>query len=276
MTPRPPRLDARGAGPGDPPTGAPGPAAPDQRVLRARLAGPHERLGVNEVRSVMRRVALGHRDALLGLDRFEDATEGTCEAALRHHWGWRPEASASWTDPAATVVGWRAGVARVLDVARRGGRIAFATGRPASLLPTYARLVRLAVAEGADLAVGSEAGSFSAGGRARCRLWWPEGVAAITDGDALIADAGIAAAEELLFSLELPDLIVADRGFAARGVRAGIEVVALADLDSVALGLTAARGYPITLVPLQDHRPPAAYAVLAALATEEAGRRTDA
>ena len=89
----------------------------------------------------------------------------------------------------------------------------------------------------------------------------------------LSADAAIAASEELLFSGELPDLVVADRGFAARAVRAGIEVVALGDLDAVALGLTAARGYPLTLVPLQDHRPPAAYAVLAALATEVAGRR---
>lgn len=273
MTGRPPRLDDRAGAGGERPAAPTAPPAPDQRVLRARLAGPHERLGVAEVRSIVRRVALGHRDALLGLERFDDVTEGTCEAALRHHWGWRPEGSASWTDPAATVAGWRAGVERILDVARRGGRIAFATGRPASLLPTYARLVRTAVAEGADLAVGTEAGSFSAGGRARCRLWWPEGVAVITDGDALIADAAIAASEELLFSGELPDLVVADRGFAARAVRAGIEVVALGDLDAVALGLTAARGYPLTLVPLQDHRPPAAYAVLAALATEVAGRR---
>ena len=34
-----------------------------------------------------------------------------------------------------------------------------------------------------------------------------------------------------------PDLVVADRGYAGGALRAGIEVVALADLDAIALGL---------------------------------------
>jgi hypothetical protein len=87
-------------------------------------------------------------------------------------------------------------------------------------------------------------------------------VAALTDGDALLADPGVEAIDELLFTVPYPDLVVADRGFAGGALRAGIEVIALADLDAVALGLAATRGLPATVVPLHGQRPAAAYAVL--------------
>jgi hypothetical protein len=244
---------------------------PAKQVLSARLAGRHERVGAAEFRSVLRRVAMGHRDALLGLDRFDALTEGSLEAVARSVWGWRAEASESWTDPERTVDGMRRGAARIVDVARRGGRIAFATGRPASLLPLYTHLVRIALGAGADIALGSQSGEFSAAGHARCRLWWPDGVAVITDGDSIVADVGLRAAHELLFAVEMPDLVVADRGFAAGAVRAGIETVAFADLDAVALGVEASKGLPVTVVPVQERRPPASYRVLAALVNEAVG-----
>lgn len=244
---------------------------PAKQVLSARLAGRHERIGAAEFRSVLRRVAMGHRDALLGLDRFDALTEGSLEAVARSVWGWRSEASESWTDPECTVDGMRRGAARIVDVARRGGRIAFATGRPASLLPLYTHLVRIALGAGADIALGSQSGEFSAAGHSRCRLWWPDGVAVITDGDSIVADVGLRASHELLFAVEMPDLVVADRGFAAGAVRAGIETVAFADLDAVALGVEASKGLPVTVVPVQERRPPAAYRVLAALVNEAVG-----
>jgi hypothetical protein len=247
---------------------------PAKQVLSARLAGRHERIGVAEFRSVLRRVAMGHRDALLGLDRFDALTEGSLEAVARAVWGWRAEASESWTDPDHTVDGMRRAAARIVDVARRGGRIAFATSRPASLLPLHSHLVRIAITAGADIAIGTQSGEFSAAGHARCRLWWPDGVAVITDGDSIVADVGLRAAHELLFAVEMPDLVVADRGFAAGAVRAGIETVAFADLDAVALGAEASRGLPVTVVPVQDRRPPAAYRVLAALANEASAAST--
>lgn len=244
---------------------------PAKQVLSARVAGRHERIGAAEFRSVLRRVAMGHRDALLGLDRFDALTEGSLEAVARSVWGWRSEASESWTDPECTVDGMRRGAARIVDVARRGGRIAFATGRPASLLPLYTHLVRIALGAGADIALGSQSGEFSAAGHSRCRLWWPDGVAVITDGDSIVADVGLRASHELLFAVEMPDLVVADRGFAAGAVRAGIETVAFADLDAVALGVEASKGLPVTVVPVQERRPPAAYRVLAALVNEAVG-----
>jgi hypothetical protein len=138
-----------------------------------------------------------------------------------------------------------------------------ATGRPASLLPLHQEFARLARGAGAHLLDPGEAGPLPT--RSSLSLWWLGGVAALTDGNALLADPGVDALEELLFTVPHPDLVVADRGYAGGALRAGIEVVALADLDAIALGLAASRGLPVTVVPVHERRPAPAYATLQAL-----------
>ncbi len=59
--------------------------------------------------------------------------------------------------------------------------------------------------------------------------------------------------------------MIADRGFAGGALRAGIEVVALADLDAIALGVAASRGLPVTVVPVHERRPAPVYATLQTL-----------
>ena len=227
--------------------------------MRARVAGRHERLGRVEVHSLMRRVVAGERRALLGVDRLSDVSVTELEGAVRTHWGWDPNDAVVTIDPDRTLDRAAAARARVVDVARRGGRIAFATSRPASLLPLHQALARVARSVGGAVCDPGEAGPFQAAGRARAQLWWLDGVAVLTDGAELLADPGLEGVDELLFELGHPDLLVGDGGYAGGAVAAGIEVVAFADVDALALGATAERGAPVTLVPLQDHRPPAAY-----------------
>jgi hypothetical protein len=264
-TSRPPKLD-------DPkPAGRARrePRRPNARaqVMKARLAGRHDRLGRVELHSVMRRVVGGDRAALLGLDRFPGADVPELQHVLTDVWGCDPDASTLTIDPDRLLGGLAEGTRRLRDVARRGGRVLLATGRPASLLPVHQALGRLARAHGAHVLEAGEAGPIAAAGRAALRAWWVGGVAALTDGDALLADLGLDALDEILFSVPHPDLVVADLGFAGGAVRAGIEVVALADLDALALGLAATRGLPITVVPMHGRRPAAAYSVLEGLVT---------
>lgn len=253
----------------------------DEEVLRFHLAGRHERFGFAETQSFIRRVVAGTPEALLGMERFSDLTDGAVEATARHIWGWSARDSSAWTDPHCTIAGMRAGVLRILDVAKRGGVIAFATGRPASLLPLYEDLARLAASQGAEIFSRETSGSstpnasgargFSAGGRARAELWWHNGVCVISDGVDLIADPAMRAAAELFSGGEPPDLVVADRGFAGTAIALDAEVVAFADLDALSLGVAAARGLPVTVVPLQEQRPAGSYAPLSALAIEVCG-----
>jgi Phosphatase len=230
--------------------------------VKARLAGRHERLGRSEILSVMRRVVAGDPGALLGLDRFAGADLAELQTAAAEGWGYRPDDAVVAIDPDRLLEALVVARERVLDVGRRGGRVLVATGRPASLLPVHQAVARLARAAGAHLLESDEAGPVAAAGRATARLWWAGGVAVLTDGETLLADPGLEAVDELLFAVPHPDLVVADRGFAGGALQAGIEVVALADLDAVALGLAAHRGLPVTVVPLQERRPAAAYSVL--------------
>ncbi len=248
----------------------------DEEILRAQLAGRHDLFGFAETQSLIRRVVAGTPEALLGMDRFSDLTDGVVEATARHIWGWSARDAAAWTDPNCTIAGMRAALVRILDVSRRGGVIAFATGRPASLLPLYADLARLAASQGAEIFGDLEfddlkspsiaSATFSAAGHPRARLVWQNGVALVESGGNLISDAAMRAADALFAGSETPDLVVADRGFAGTAIELGSEVVAFADLDAIALGVAAARGLPVTIVPVQEQRPPHCYRVLSTLA----------
>ncbi len=261
-TRRPPLLDA-----------APTPRGPRarrvpsarSRIVKAKIAGRHDRLGRTEIFAVMRRVLAGDPTALLGLERFEHTDLAELRAAATEVWGWNSGDPVVSIEPDRLLNGLVAARERVLDVSRRGGRVLIATGRPASLLPLHQHFARMSRAAGGHVLDAGEAGPIRAAGRAAVWSWWVGGVAVLTDGDALLADAGIEAFDELLFTVPYPDLVVADRGYAGGALRAGIEVVALADVDAIALGLAARRGLPVTMVPLQERRPPAAYGALETL-----------
>lgn len=207
----------------------------------------------------MRRVVAGDRAALLGLERFEPVGPEELARVASDVWGWDSEPARVSIDPERLIAATAVARARVVDVARRGGRVAVATTRPASLLPLYRAVAALVVSSGGELLDAGAAGPFHCGARPAARLWWLDGVAAITDGDVLLADPGIEAVDELLFTLPRPDLVVGDRAFAGGALQSGIEVVAVADLDAVALGLAAYRGLPVTVVPMHERRPPSSY-----------------
>ncbi len=210
----------------------------------------------------MRRVVSGDPPALLGLDRFVGVDLAELRATAGEVWGWDSNEPTVSIDPDRLIAGMLGARERVLDVARRGGRILVATSRPASLLSLHQSLARLGRAAGGHILDSGEAGPIPAAGRAAVRLWWVGGVAVLTDGDALLADPGIEAIDELLFTVPYPDLVIGDRGFAGGALRAGIEAVAIADLDAMAIGLASSRGLPVTVVPMHERRPASAYTAL--------------
>jgi hypothetical protein len=215
----------------------------------------------------MRALVHGDHDAALGLPPFAELTMEHAAAAAQLIFGWDGDGPRARIHPMRTVDGFRAASARVLEVARGRGRIAFATGRPASLLGLHRALADAASAAGADVLRASQSGPIDARG---FRIWWIDAVATVSDGESLLADDSIAAAEELLFMLPRPDLLVGDGAFAGTAAGAGLEVVAFADLDAVALAVAAWRGMPVRVVPLDDHRTPQSYDPLLELLGEAA------
>jgi Phosphatase len=223
------------------------------------VAGRSVRYGRDEVRGTMRRVEQGAPSVLLGLPGFPGITREQVAAAVALVFGWEGDGPRARIAPGRTVDGFTAATARVLEVARGGGRLAFATARPASLLQLYRRMAARAAAEGADVLSGDESAGFGPSGR---RVRWVDQIAVVTDGAALLADDSVEAAEEWLFTLARPDLVVGDHGYAGVASASGLEVVAFADLDAVALAVAAWQGRALRIVPLDDRRPPLAYAGL--------------
>jgi Phosphatase len=259
---RPPRLDApqpiRPAGPSEPtlPT-------PRRRVVTGRIAGPHARMGRTEVAAVVARLAAGHPDATFGLELGRISREEAW-AAIDEGWGYRGDDARACIEPERTLAGAARAAERLHEVARRGGRIALATGRPASLLGPYRTLAAALTEAGADVLAFEAFGPFGAGRS----LWWIDGVAVVTDGSAILADDGVGAGPEWVFAVGRPEVVVADRGFAAAALGAGLETVVFADLDAAVFGVAARREHPVRLVPLDERRPPEAYApIVAALAS---------
>jgi hypothetical protein len=233
--------------------------SPRERLKHARVAGRSARFSREEVHSVMRRLVSGSPTVHLGLPRFDRLTLAHVEMAMTSVFGWNGDGPRARIAPSHTVTGFTAASERVLEVARSGGRLVFATSRPASLFPLHRALAAAAHEAGGQVLQAEEVGPINHRGE---RIWWLDRVAMISDGKSLLGESTVQAADELLFALPRPDLVVADRGFAGVALASGLEVVAFADVDAVALAVAAWRGRAIRLVPLDEHRPPAAYAPL--------------
>ena len=236
-------------------------ASAGERLKTARVSGRSTIFGTEEVLALMRRVARNERPALLGCPAFDGITLGHVQSAMAAVYGWTGDGPRPRIAASRTIDGFTAACERVLEVARRGGRIAFATTCPASLLTVHRALADAADAAGGKVFDAVESGAFDERSRDAPRLRWLDRVAVVTDGRALPGDARAPqlAAEEWAFAIGHPDLVVADRTFAGHAVATGIEVVALAGLDALALAVAAWRGLAVRTVPLDERRPPAAY-----------------
>jgi hypothetical protein len=162
-------------------------------------------------------------------------------------------------DPALTISAARRAVARVSEVANANARIAFATGLPASLLTFHLALARFARISGAEVADGDDAGPMRVDGRADRYLRWVDGVAVVTDGQSLCSVRGLEAAQEWLFMIPRPALVIADGPYAEVAADAGVETIAFAGLDHCSLAIGPTKHRHCTVVPMWTDRSPGAY-----------------
>ena len=243
---RPPLLESRAnlQVPAAPPT-------PAEQLVRAKVAGPTSTIGRSEQRHLVEHLGANAPEAW---------------DAMRTVFGTSPEVP--MINPERTLAATRAAAARIHAVASAGGRIAFATAAPASLLGVHSAIVRLARAAGADVRDDQDRGPLRVDGRYPRWLRSVDGVGVVTDGASLLATTGPDAAAEWIFLADRPTLVVADGVFAHAAFAEGLEVVTIAGLDRPALGLAAARGRRCILVPLHPARPPRAYDAFVAAFTE--------
>jgi hypothetical protein len=174
-------------------------------------------------------------------------------------------------DPDRTIDATEAMAARIATaLSRPAPRLLFATGHPTGLLTVHLALARLAVAHGATLLTPAEGWTYRSGGWGRGRrIHYLDGVAMLDDGGALVhthdADPMKAMLAELTGSSgepgdgALPDLVVADHGWAGAAGEAGVETVGFADSNDPGLFVGEAEGKIAVAVPLDDNVHPKYY-----------------
>ncbi|MFD7918340.1 phosphatase [Streptomyces sp. NPDC059740] len=259
------------------------PSAPSRadlvaHLVRTRIAGDVATPRENNL-SHYRKLANGDRHYWLGLelgDRWTDEQDVLAVMAERcgvvddpdHRQG------QDTIDPELTVDAVERAAARLRKAVAGGERVLFATGHPGGLLDVHRATAEALRARGVEVMAVPEGLSTSEGMvfqfadvamlERGATLWHthsPDPMAAILDG---LAREG----------RPLPDLVMADHGWAGCAAQRGLDAIGFADCNDPALFLAEAEGTLQVTVPLDDHvLSPRHYDPLTAYLLDAAGLR---
>jgi RNase H-fold protein (predicted Holliday junction resolvase) len=163
-----------------------------------------------------------------------------------------------YISPSSTIKGLKATATALRRVASEGGIVTFATGHPGSMLDYYtdlADLVRKLGGRVLELAKGQIV--FQGEDRDHVQVADSiNGVAVLSDTCAALHTHDSRPMELMLNdALHLPDLVVADHGFAGEAINRGIPTVAVMDTNDPGLAVAKKLGANLVLVPMNDNRP---------------------
>lgn len=233
--------------------------------------------------SKYQRLADGDPRCQFGLDfaRPWTADEVLAEMALRCGVSADPAVGQGpdFIDPALTVDRLRAMAARLGEVAEARGTLLMGTGHPAGLLPVHAELSRRLRAAGCTVltpARGSQGAPAFPEDREYGELRYVERVGVVSRNAGLVHTHAPGPMQAMLAGLRgssepMPDLVVADHGFAGAAGAAGLLVVGFADCNDPALFIGEAEGRIDVSVPLDDNVQPDLYEPVTAFLLQEAG-----
>ncbi|MFG2308514.1 phosphatase [Streptomyces sp. NPDC048566] len=256
--------------------GTPSRAELVDHLVRTRIAGDVATPRENNL-SHYRKLANGERNWWLGLelgDRWTDEQDVLAVMAERVGVSDDPEHryGQDTIDPELTVDGLDRLAARLRKAAGGRQRVLFATGHPGGLLDVHRATAAALRAAGCEIVVIPEG------------LRTEEGyvvqfadVAMLEHGATLWHTHSGEPMRAILDGLEragrpLPDLVVADHGWAGRAGQQGVDSVGYADCNDPALFLAEAEGTVQVVVPLDDHvASPRHYDPMTAYLLKEAG-----
>ncbi|RZU37336.1 histidinol phosphate phosphatase hisN-like protein [Streptomyces sp. BK022] len=242
---------------GMPISGTPSRAQLVDHLVRTRIAGDVATPRENNL-SHYRRLANGDRHFWLGLelgDRWTD--EQDVLAVMAERVGVNDDAEHRYgqdtIDPELTVAALERLALRLRKAAEDSQRVLFATGHPGGLLDVHRATAAALRAAGCEIVVIPE------------RLQTDEGyvmqfadVAVLEHGATLWHTHSGDPMRAILTGLEregreLPDLVVADHGWAGYAAQHGVDAAGYADCNDPALFLAEAEGTLQVAVPLDDH-----------------------
>ncbi|MEW2521581.1 phosphatase [Actinacidiphila alni] len=231
-------------------------------LRRTRIAGDVATPRENNLRHY-RELVEGNRRFWLGLELGERWSEEKVLAVMAERVGVVADPAhrkgQDTIDADLTVDGLDRMAEALREAAERRARVLVATGHPGGLLDVHQAVARALRAAGATVVAipkGLSVGEGDDGTSGDVRQFGS--VAVLERGATLWHTHAPQPMSAILDALEaagepLPDLVVADHGWAGRAAQRGIKAVAFADCNDPALFLGEAEGTVAVTVPLDDH-----------------------
>ena len=230
-------------------------------VLSGRIAGEITSHDRNNVLWKIKRLVDGDPTSSFGLSGLGGVTREEVLAMVAEEAGFDPDPMLRDEpvpiDPDMVLASCRAAGVRLADAARRGERVALATGHPAGLSVLYMSLAELLEEHGAKLLRPLQGDAWRKDGR-RQEVRYLRGVGVLTDRGSALHTHSPEPMERMLEEVT-PDLVLADHGFAGAAIEAGITTLSIADVNDPALPLAQARGRTAGVLLIDDGLDPSLF-----------------
>lgn len=208
-------------------------------------------------------LAEGTPEATFGLSGTERYSAGEVLGFLAELTGCSPDIAEcegyDTIDPERTIAGLIAAGRTLGRAAQQGRLLLTATGHPTGLLEFYMHIVAAYRRAGGKILRLMEEERFPLGRSKHAEIRYTGGVGCLADWGSLRHTHSPAAMEVLLDEQPWPDLVLGDHGFAGAAIERGIPTVAVMDINDPALAIAHAEKRDVTIVPMDDNRPPGAY-----------------
>jgi hypothetical protein len=235
-----------------------------QWLVKAHISGPHKSHSRQNNLSNIAKCVGGDPEYCFGISGTTLVSEQEvlgylaeltgCSNDLTDHSGY------DTMDPEKTVAGMVAAATRLRDAARSGATLLAGTGHPTGMLEHYIRIVDAFRNAGGKTLYLREDERFSIGHKAKqAEIRYVGGVGCLADWGSLKHSHSPVGMEFLLEADPWPDLVLGDHGFAGAAIERGIPTIAIMDINDPALAIAWGEGKDVSIVPLDDNRPPRLY-----------------
>jgi Phosphatase len=231
-------------------------------LVAAGITGPHQSHARGKNIDKIHALLEGETDDRFGLSNLERYSAGEVLSFLAELTGCSDDIADlkcdELIDPDKTMAAMIQAAQRLHAHAQRGGTLVMATGHPTGLLEMYLRIADGFRTAGGKLLRLREEEDLRIHGRGR-EVRYLGSVACLADWGQLLHTHSAAAMEALLESQPWPEMVFADHGFAGAAIERNIPTIAVMDINDYALAVASAEGKDVSIIPMDDNRPPRLY-----------------
>ena len=234
-----------------------------QALISAGITGPHRSHSRASTLRKIHALLEGESTDSFGLSGLEKYSAGEVLGFMSELTGCSSDIADAecddMIDPEKTIAGLIQAGDRLRTAAETGATLLVVTGHPTGMLEFYVRVLDSFARAGGKPVRLREEEKFDVGKGKSGEVRYIGGVGCLADWGSLKHTHSSVAMEAALEAQPWPDLVLGDHGFAGAAIERGIPTIAVMDINDHALAVARAEGRDVTIIPLDDNRPPRMY-----------------